>query len=138
MKEITKKAILENITEITMFADAYMEEVDIPMKTMIAIDIAIDEMCSNVCNYAYDKAKEVGDITVLLDFVDDDIKTISLTFIDSGAPYNPWEKKDPDVTLPVEDRSIGGLGIYMVKQSMDSWDYEYKDGKNIVTIRKSL
>lgn len=63
---------------------------------------------------------------------------ISITFSDSGKPYNPLEKPDPDVTLSAEERSIGGLGIFMVKKSMDDMRYEYKDGQNILTITKRL
>ena len=61
-----------------------------------------------------------------------------ITFIDSGMPYDPLARPDPDVTLPAEEREIGGLGIYMVKKSMDNISYEYKDGKNILTIKKYL
>lgn len=136
MKEITTKAVIENITEITMFADEYMEEVNVPMKAMVALDVAIDEMCSNVCNYAYKEAGEIGDITVRLSVRKEEPKAFIITFVDEGVPYNPLEKEDPDVTLPIEDRSVGGLGIFMVKKSMDDMTYEYKDGKNIVTITK--
>ena len=63
---------------------------------------------------------------------------VYMTFEDEGIPYNPLEKKDPDVTLSVEEREIGGLGIYMVKKSMDEITYENKDGKNILTLMKKL
>ena len=63
---------------------------------------------------------------------------VALKFEDEGVPYNPLEKDDPDVTLSVEDREIGGLGIFMVKKSMDDMYYEYKDGKNILTLMKKL
>ncbi|MBO4733697.1 MAG: ATP-binding protein, partial [Clostridia bacterium] len=61
-----------------------------------------------------------------------------VTFIDSGVPFDPTAKDDPDVTLSAEERKIGGLGIYMVKKSMDDFTYEYKDGKNVVTITKAI
>ncbi len=63
---------------------------------------------------------------------------VYITFIDRGNPYNPLEKLDPDVTLSAEKRSIGGLGIFKVKKSMDDMRYEYKDGQNILTITKRL
>ena len=62
----------------------------------------------------------------------------TLTFIDNGIPYDPLAKPDPDVTLPVVERSIGGLGIYMAKKSMDSVFYEYKDGQNVLRMEKHL
>ena len=70
--------------------------------------------------------------------LDGESLTASLTFIDSGVPYNPLEKDDPDTTLSAEDRKIGGLGIFLVKKSMDDMRYESKDGKNILTLVKKL
>ena len=61
-----------------------------------------------------------------------------MTFIDHGIPYDPLKKDDPDVTLSAEERAIGGLGIFMVKKTMDEITYEYKDGQNILSIRKDL
>ena len=61
-----------------------------------------------------------------------------MVFIDQGIPYNPLENKDPDITLNLEEREIGGLGIYMVKKIMDEVSYEYMDGQNILRMRKSL
>ena len=61
-----------------------------------------------------------------------------ITFLDSGVPYDPLAKADPDVTLSAEERQIGGLGIFMVKKSMDSMEYKYQDGRNILVIRKKL
>ena len=61
-----------------------------------------------------------------------------VSFIDKGVPYDPLSKEDPDVGLPLVEREIGGLGIYMVKKSMDEITYEYKDGQNILRIRKSM
>ena len=68
----------------------------------------------------------------------EDPRAVEITFTDSGIPYDPLAKADPDVTLSAEERQIGGLGIYMVKKSMDEMKYRYEDGKNILTIRKNL
>ena len=70
--------------------------------------------------------------------VDSEDGKVFLTFEDHGLPYNPLEKPDPDITLAAEDREIGGLGIYMVKQSMDDVTYQNKDGRNILTLMKKL
>ena len=86
-----------------------------------------------MAHYAYEG--EAGQIAIQME-VQDNI--ITIVFIDSGKPYNPWEKEDPDTTLSAEERMIGGLGIYMVKKSMDEVGYVYKDGKNMVTIRKNM
>lgn len=135
MKEITLAAILENIETVTDFVNAQLEELDCPMKAQMQIDIAIDELFSNIARYAY--APNVGEATVRVESSDDPL-TVIITFIDKGVPYNPLEKEDPDTTLSADDRQIGGLGIYMVKKSMDDMRYEYKDGQNITSIVKRL
>lgn len=61
-----------------------------------------------------------------------------ITFIDHGIPYDPLRKNDPDITLTSEEREIGGLGIFMVKKTMDEITYEYRDGQNILRIRKNI
>ena len=61
-----------------------------------------------------------------------------ITFIDNGIPYDPLAKVDPDVTLSLEERDVGGLGIYLVKKTMDDILYEYKDGQNILRIKKKF
>ena len=62
----------------------------------------------------------------------------TITFIDRGSPYDPLAKEDPDLDAEVEDRKVGGLGIFMVRSCMDDIKYEYKNGQNRLTIRKSL
>ena len=82
-------------------------------------------------------APHTGDATVRVESSNDPIAVI-ITYIDNGVPYNPLEKEDPDTSLSAEEREIGGLGIYMVKKSMDDITYEYKDGQNILAIKKNL
>lgn len=135
MKEITLTATLENIEAVTKFVDEQLEELGCPMKAQMQIDIAIDELFSNIARYAY--APNVGEATVRVETSDEPLAVI-ITFIDKGIPYNPLEKEDPDTTLSADDRQIGGLGIYMVKKSMDDIRYEYKTGQNIVSIVKRL
>ena len=99
------------------------------------IDIAIDELFGNIAHYAY--TPDVGDATVRVEVTGEPLAVI-ITFIDGGVPYDPLKAADPDITLSAEERQIGGLGIYMVKKSMDEITYEYKDGKNILSIKKKL
>ena len=135
MKELTLAATLENIEAVTDFVNGALEAIDCPMKAQMQIDIAIDELFSNVARYAY--APDTGDVTVRVESSNDPPAVI-ITFVDKGVPYNPLDKEDPDTTLSAEDRQIGGLGIYMVKKSMDDISYEYKNGQNIVSIVKRL
>ncbi|RKI28960.1 ATP-binding protein [bacterium 1xD8-6] len=135
MKELTVDATIENVAAVTAFVDEQLEQLDCPMKTQIQVDIAIDELFGNIANYAYNL--EIGVATVRIEVTEDPLAVV-ITFIDNGVPYDPLAKADPDVTLSAEKRQIGGLGIYIVKKSMDNISYEYKDGMNILTIRKNI
>ena len=135
MPKITLPAALENIETATDFINGILENVGCSMKAQMQLAIALDELMSNVARYAYGTGK--GDVTVSLEILDDPRRAV-LTITDEGAPYDPLKKEDPDVTLSAEDRKIGGLGIFIVKRSMDKMTYDYKDGKNIVTITKNI
>lgn len=135
MKEITLPASVENIGTVTEFVDRELEALDCPMKAQMQIDIAIDELFGNIAHYAYNP--DEGPATVRVE-VENDPLAVIITFTDSGVPYDPLKKTDPDVTLSAEEREIGGLGIFLVKKSMDEISYEYKDGKNILKIRKKI
>ena len=135
MKELTIAATVENIETVTDFVNEQLEAHDCPMKAQMQIDIAIDELFGNIAHYAYNP--EVGQATVRVEVIEDPLSVV-ITFIDNGVPYDPLAKEDPDVTLSAEERKIGGLGIFMVKKTMDDITYEYKDGQNILTIKKNL
>jgi len=135
MKELTITATVEHIETVTEFVNEHLEALDCPMKAQMQIDIAIDELFGNIAHYAY--SPEIGEATVRVEVTEEPLAVI-ITFIDNGVPYDPLAAADPDTTLSAEERSIGGLGIYMVKKSMDEITYEYKDGKNILSIKKRL
>ena len=135
MKELTIDATIENITQVTAFVDEQLEALDCPLKAQMQIDIAIDELFGNIAHYAYNP--EIGPATVRVEVLQDPLAVV-VSFIDNGIPYDPLAKEDPDVALSAEDREIGGLGIYMVKKSMDETTYEYKDGQNILRIKKAI
>ena len=135
MKELNIAATVENIEVVTDFVNEQLEALDCPMKAQMQIDIAIDEIFSNIAHYAYDP--EIGQATVRVEVIENPLAVI-ITFIDNGVPYDPLAKTDPNIALSAEEREIGGLGIFMVKKSMDDVTYEYKDGQNILAIKKSL
>ena len=135
MKELNIAATVENIDTVTDFVNEQLEALDCPMKAQMQIDIAIDELFGNIAHYAYNP--EVGDATVRIEVMEEPLSVV-ITFIDKGIPYDPLAKEDPDVTLSAEERQIGGLGIYMVKKTMDDITYEYKDGQNILKIKKNI
>ena len=133
MKELTLPATIENIETVIDFVNGQLEEIKCPLKAQMQIDIAIDELFGNIAHYAYNP--ETGPATVRVEVTEDPIAVV-ITFIDRGVPYDPLKKEDPDITLSAEERAIGGLGIFMVKKTMDEISYEYKDGKNILKIKK--
>ncbi len=135
MNELTVDATPENIPVITAFVDELLEQYDCPMKAQAQIDIAIDELFGNIVRYAYHP--EIGPATVQVEVTKEPLAVV-ITFIDHGKPYDPLAKEDPDVTLSAEEREVGGLGIYIVKKSMSEITYEYKDGRNILKIRKDF
>ena len=135
MKELTIAATVENIETVTDFVNEQLEALDCPIKAQMQIAIAIDELFGNIAHYAYNP--EIGKATVRVEVIEDPL-AVTITFIDNGVPYDPLAKADPDTTLSAEEREIGGLGIYMVKKSMDEITYEYKDGQNILAIKKKL
>lgn len=135
MKELTIDAAIENIPAVTDFVNEQLASYACPMKAEMQIDIAVDEVFGNIAHYAY--APGVGPATVRVEFAEEPPRAI-VTFIDNGAPYDPLKNEDPDTALSAEERRIGGLGIYMVKKSMDAVEYEYKDGQNVLKITKKL
>ena len=135
MKELNISATVENIPVVTAFVDEQLEALNCPLKAQMQIDIAIDELFGNIAQYAYNP--DIGSATVRVEVSEDPLAVI-ITFIDGGIPYDPLKADDPDTTLSAEDRPLGGLGIYMVKKSMDAIIYEHRDGKNILSIKKAL
>lgn len=135
MKELTVDAVMDSIPAVTEFVDEQLEQYDCPMKAQAQINIAIDELFSNIVHYAYHP--EVGPATVRVEVLEKPLSVV-ITFIDQGVPYDPLSKMDPDVTLSADDREPGGLGIYIVKKNMSDITYEYKNGKNILRIRKDF
>lgn len=134
MKEMTLPAKTENLQAVIDFVTGEMDSSDCPLKARMQIELAVEEIFVNIAHYAY--RPEVGEATVRC-AVDKEPPQVVIQFLDRGKPYNPLAKKDADTSLPAEEREIGGLGILLVKKSMDSIDYEYRDGKNILTIKKN-
>ena len=129
------EALTDNLPNVLEYIDSELEKMDCPFKVQMQIDIAVEEIFVNIASYAY--APDTGKATIKIES-DTDEPQVKIIFIDQGVPYDPLKKQDPDVTLSADEREIGGLGIFMVKKSMDDMFYEYKDGQNILTIVKKL
>ena len=135
MKELIVEADRKNLNKVQAFIDEQLEAVGCPMRIQTSIDIAVEELFVNIASYAYNP--EIG-IAVVQVTVHDDPLSVEITFIDNGKQYDPLAKPDPDTTLTTKERKKGGLGIFMVKKSMDDVTYEYNEGRNILTIKKTL
>ena len=135
----------ETLDEILAILEPKFEEFGFSMAQTMQLAVAIEEIYVNIASYAYDKLPE-GERTeeqkqkkaVIRCRLEEETKTMTMRFEDWGVPYNPLEKQDPDITLSAEERAIGGLGIYMVKQSMDDVSYKYEDGKNCLELIKKV
>jgi len=135
MKELTVDATIENVGVVTAFVNEELEQLGCPGRAQMQVDVAIDELFGNIAHYAYHPG--VGPATVRVETAENPLAAV-ITFIDNGVKYDPLAKEDPDITLPIEERGIGGLGIYMVKKTMDDISYEYRDGQNILRIKKNI
>ena len=128
----------ENLDQVLGFIDSFLEEQECDMKVMIQIDVAVEEMYVNIAHYAYG-VEGGGDAEIRVEL--DELygkRAVRITFIDSGIYYDPLAKEDPDITLGAEERPIGGLGIFMVKKSMDDVAYERRDERNYFTMKKLI
>lgn len=135
MADLTVDALVSNLDQVLAFVDGQLETMDCSMKAQMQIDVAVEEIYVNIANYAYAPGNGKAYISVC---PNPETASVTIEFRDNGVPFDPLAKADPDVTLSAEERKIGGLGIYMVKKSMDAMEYSRKDGQNILTITKKL
>lgn len=133
MKELDVPALPEKLPEVLKFVSDSLDEIGCEQKDRNHIEVAVEEVFSNIAGYAYNP--EIGTATVRVELTDNPL-TVSLNFIDQGKPYDPLAKPDPNVKLSVNERKRGGLGIFMTKKFMDEVEYDYKDGRNILTLKK--
>ena len=135
MQERTFSAVIESIPLVTAWIDEQLEQLNCPMKVQMQFDMAIDEIFGNIAYYAY--RGKIGSAKVQL-ALQEDTRMLSITFIDQGIPFNPLSQKEPDISLKAEKRKIGGLGIFLVKKIMDEVSYQYRDGHNILCLKKHI
>ena len=133
--EITLDAADGNLYTVQDFIGERLDKYGCGAKARIQIEVATEELFLNIAHYAY--APETGKVTVGFAHKECPSRAV-ITFADSGTPYDPLARPDPDTTLSAEERPIGGLGILMAKKSADAISYEYKDGKNVLTFEKDL
>lgn len=132
-REMTIKAILSNLDLVLEFVNEYLETNGCDRKLVMQLDVAVEEIYVNIAHYAYGSGD--GTAKISMD-IDEEERLITIEFRDSGMEFDPLARPDPDTTLSAEDRPIGGLGIFMVKKSMDDVTYSRIGGENILTLYK--
>lgn len=135
LKEIRVKADMANLDTVLGFLEEELELAECPMKLAMKIVVCVEELYVNIVSYAYDGAE--GECTIGLERDDKQPDKIRIIISDSGKYFNPLNKEDPDITLTADERDMGGLGIFMVKNIMDAISYERNNGNNIIIMEKS-
>ena len=131
----TFPANVDALSDVLGYVDQALEKYECPMKIQTAICVAIEEVFVNVAHYAYGEGQ--GDMTLGIGF-DEQNRNIIFRMSDKGVPFDPLKKPDPDITLSADEREIGGLGIFITKKTMDSVEYVYENGENILTMIKKI
>ena len=126
----------EPLEPVQRFVEEQIERYDCSARVRFQLDVAVEEIFINIAKYAY-RPGQAGQAAVRC-CVGGDPLQVTIQFQDQGVPFNPLAKEDADITLTAQERQIGGLGILMVKKSMDAVRYSYEDGKNILTIQKNI
>lgn len=135
-KSLMVDATMDNLEAVIGFVEGQLEAAACPIKVSMQICVSLEEIYVNVVNYAYGASVGKCEIITRLEASEGGGK-ITIGIMDKGKPFNPLDKEDPDITLSADERKIGGLGIYMVKKSMDEVIYDNVSGYNILTISKS-
>lgn len=138
MKELKVEADIKLLDELFAFINEVISPYNCPTEIQFQLEVALEEIYVNIAYYAYPNT--IGDTILRCDVKCEEGKPplLIIDIIDHGTPYNPLEEKNPDITLGFEEREIGGLGIFLVKDSMDNVSYRYEDNFNIFTIEKFL
>ena len=129
-------AKVDELQNVISFIESELEKFEFSFKIITQFNLVVEELFVNVASYAY-KDKENGKCKITIDY-DKDKQEVKLSMEDNGIKFNPLEKEDPDTTLSVEDRPIGGLGILLVKKNMDNIEYKYEDNKNVLILSKNV
>ena len=135
MSEFKVNAKVEELDNVNDFIDEKLSGLDVDSKIKTQIAIAVEEIFVNISNYSYEKSD--GDVIIDVE-VNEETLDLEISFIDEGIKFDPLNAENPDTTLTVDERNIGGLGIFMVKKLVDEVSYRYQDNKNILTLKKSL
>ena len=135
MKYIIVPAQPEELSRVQSFVDTELEALECPMEAQFQIDLAVEEIFVNIASYAY--RPDVGEAEIRVEVCDKPLRVV-VQFLDHGKPFDPLAREDADTSPEAIERRTGGLGILLVKRSMDAVTYAYEGGRNILTIEKKL
>lgn len=135
MDSIIVPAKNEYLEQVTAFVDERLEAHDCPMTTQMQVELAVEEIFVNIASYAYDT--DDGEAEVRCEVLEAPLRAV-VQFLDGGKPYDPLARGEVDISKEGIMSRIGGLGIHLVKKTMDDVQYAYEGGKNILTIQKRL
>lgn len=134
-KELTVEARDEQLAVVQDFVQELLDSAGVSLKAQMQISIAVEEIFVNISHYAY--TPNIGSATIRIRITENPPE-LTLVFLDRGIPYDPTKAESPDLSLPADEREVGGLGIFMTKQLVDKVSYEYRDGQNILTLLRRL
>ena len=135
IKKMVVEAKVENLASVNEFVEEILQPLNCSMKIQMQLELAVEEIFVNIANYAY--GENTGKAFITGRILENPLR-LELVFMDEGTPYNPLERKDPDLEQKMEDRAIGGLGIYLVKKNVEEIAYSYQEGKNVLTLCKHI
>lgn len=156
MEEIIVPAQKKYLSSVIEFIENQLDKFEYSTKALLLFELSVEEAFVNIANYAYESwsedsksttevsksddypNKSDGEKIIIKSNVDENPLQITVQLIDSGRPFNPLKVSDPDISLSIDDREEGGLGIFLIKKNVDELQYQYQDGKNILTIGKIM
>ena len=129
-------AKVDELPNVISFVESELEKYGFSLKIILQFNLVVEELFVNIASYAY-KENESGKCKIIIEY-DKKKQEVKISFEDNGIKFNPLEKEDPDTNTEIQDMQIGGLGIYIVKESMDNVEYKYENNKNILILNKNV
>ncbi len=136
MRSAKIPASMEHLSRVMSLTGRFLKEAGCGEDDRRLTEISVEEIFTNIASYAYKKGEGMVRMEWDVWETGKGLKKVEIRFLDEGAPYDPFARKDPDLTLPIEERPVGGLGVYMVKQFMDDASHCYEKGRNLTVIKK--
>jgi anti-sigma regulatory factor (Ser/Thr protein kinase) len=135
IKKLVVEAKVENLTMVNEFVEELLQPLNCSIKVQMQLELAVEEIFVNIAHYAY--GEKTGKAFITGRILEEPLR-LELVFMDEGIPYDPLAREDPNLEQKMEDRAIGGLGIYLVKKNVEEIAYSHQEGKNMLTLCKYI